>query len=93
LFDIGFQELLMICVVALLVVGPQRLPELGRTLGKRLRELKRALDSVKAQVTAEMKELGKEAEDNEPISRPTPRSGPMLNSAEKSELTAGGEES
>lgn len=78
MFDIGFQELIMIFVVALLVVGPKRLPELGRTLGKRVGELKRAFDSVKAQVNAEMKELEKEAKDNEQTSRPTPRSSPML---------------
>lgn len=39
--NIGFPELLVIFVVALLVIGPQRLPEVARSLGRALRELKR----------------------------------------------------
>jgi sec-independent protein translocase protein TatA len=46
MLNIGPQELLVILVVALLVVGPSRLPELGRTLGRGLRELRRAQDEV-----------------------------------------------
>jgi len=41
-FGGGLQELLVILVVALLVVGPKRLPEVGRTLARVLRELRRA---------------------------------------------------
>ncbi len=33
MFDIGFQELVIIFVIALLVFGPEKLPEIGRTLG------------------------------------------------------------
>ena len=40
---IGFPELLLLAVVALLVFGPKRLPEMGRSLGKGMREFK---DSV-----------------------------------------------
>lgn len=40
--SIGFPELMVIFVVALLVIGPQRLPEVARSLGRTLRELKRA---------------------------------------------------
>jgi len=55
-FDIGFQELIVIFIVALLVFGPKRLPELGRALGKALAELKRSLHDVKEQVETEFKE-------------------------------------
>jgi len=55
-FDIGFQELIIIFIVALLVFGPKRLPELGRALGKALAELKRSLHDVKEQVETEFKE-------------------------------------
>ncbi len=47
MLNIGPQELLMILVIALVVVGPQRLPELGRSIGRGLRELRRAQDDVK----------------------------------------------
>lgn len=65
MFDIGFQELIMIAVVALVVVGPKRLPELAKTAGKVFADLKRSFDGVKAQVNAEMKEVEKEAKEKE----------------------------
>jgi sec-independent protein translocase protein TatB len=57
MFDIGFQELVIIFVVALIVFGPKRLPEIGRTLGKGLGELKRAMDNVRDQIHEEVKEI------------------------------------
>ena len=42
---IGLQELILILVVALLVFGPQKLPEIGKALGKGLREFKKASES------------------------------------------------
>ena len=48
MFGIGFQELLVILVVALIVLGPQRLPEVAKSLGKFYRELKSAVDDVKS---------------------------------------------
>ena len=45
---LGFQELIVIFVIALLVFGPKKLPELGKSLGKGLREFKRATNDLKA---------------------------------------------
>lgn len=47
MFNIGPQELLLILLVALVIVGPQRLPELSRTIGRGLREFRKAQDEVK----------------------------------------------
>ncbi len=53
MFDLGIQELIVIFVVALLVFGPKRLPELGRTLGKGILELKKAMEGMKEQIREE----------------------------------------
>ncbi|HWR59947.1 MAG TPA: twin-arginine translocase TatA/TatE family subunit [Thermodesulfovibrionales bacterium] len=53
MFDLGIQELIVIFVVALIVFGPKRMPELGRTLGKGILELKKAVEGVRDQIHAE----------------------------------------
>ena len=50
MFDIGGLELLLIAVVALLVIGPERLPETLRTIGLWLGRLRRSFTSVKAEI-------------------------------------------
>jgi sec-independent protein translocase protein TatB len=47
MFGIGFSELLVIFAVALLVVGPEKLPDLARALGRGYAEFKRAMDEIK----------------------------------------------
>src|SRR5690242_4340052 len=47
MFDIGFQELVLIFVIALLVFGPKNLPQLGRSLGRAMREFRRASDEFR----------------------------------------------
>lgn len=46
---IGFPELLLLGLVALLVFGPKRLPEMGRSLGRGLREFKHSVSDDKAE--------------------------------------------
>jgi len=50
MFDIGLQEMLLIGVIALLVFGPSKLPELGRMLGRAMREFRRASDEFRSTV-------------------------------------------
>ena len=47
MFDIGLQEMLVIGVLALLVFGPSKLPELGRMVGRAMREFRRASDEFR----------------------------------------------
>jgi len=63
-FDIGLQELIVIFTVAILVFGPKRLPELAKTLGKGLGELKRAFQDVKEQVETEFEETNKKLDND-----------------------------
>src|SRR5512134_3123649 len=50
MFDIGFQELILIFVLALLVFGPKNLPQLGRSLGRAMREFRRASDEFRSTI-------------------------------------------
>lgn len=54
MFDIGFQELVIIFVVALLVFGPEKMPELARTIGKWMSEIKRGVYIAKSQIESEL---------------------------------------
>ena len=55
MFDVGFFELVLIGVVALLVVGPERLPKVARTAGMWLGRGRRFLNSVKQDIDREIK--------------------------------------
>lgn len=63
MFGIGIPELIVIFIVALLVFGPQRLPELGRTLGRTLAELRRASEDLKRDIASEMEEIERQAKE------------------------------
>ena len=52
---IGVPELLIIFVVALIVFGPQKLPELGKSLGKSIAEFKRASNELKSTLEEEIR--------------------------------------
>jgi len=54
MFDIAFSELLVIGVVALVVIGPERLPKVARTLGHLFGRLQRYVAQVKSDVNREM---------------------------------------
>ncbi len=54
MFDVGFSELVLVLVVALIVVGPERLPAVARTLGAYIRKARQAFDSVKQEVEKEL---------------------------------------
>ncbi len=80
MFDIGAMELVLIGVVALLVVGPERLPRLARTAGLWAGRAKRALQSVKDDIDREMR-----AEELKEILRKQAQSNPLETIFEENE--------
>ena len=54
MFDVGFSELMVIAVVALVVIGPERLPRVARTVGHLFGRLQRYVNDVKADIQREM---------------------------------------
>jgi sec-independent protein translocase protein TatA len=66
MFNIGPLELMVILLLALVVVGPSRLPEVGRSIGKGLRELRKVQDEVRDSINFNL-----DAEPAPP--RPTPK--------------------
>ncbi|MGZ8650561.1 MAG: Sec-independent protein translocase subunit TatA/TatB [Actinomycetota bacterium] len=76
MLNIGPQELILILIVALVVVGPQRLPELGRTIGKVLREFRKIQDDVKDTIKFDL--------DDEPEPYVRPRRSPRAHIPEES---------
>jgi sec-independent protein translocase protein TatA len=54
LFNIGPEEIILILVLALIVFGPKRLPEIGRTLGKGMSEFRKASNDLKRTINAEL---------------------------------------
>lgn len=64
MFGLGFSEILVLGVIALIFLGPEQLPELARTIGRFMNELKRSTDSItediKSQVNIDIHEKRKQ---------------------------------
>ena len=64
MFNVGMPELILVFFVALLVFGPRKLPEVGRMLGKAMREFKKAADDFREYINQEPpEEIVKEVEE------------------------------
>ncbi len=57
MFNIGLPELLIIVAIALIVFGPNKLPELAKALGRAMREFRKATEEVKESFEAETRDL------------------------------------
>jgi sec-independent protein translocase protein TatB len=66
MFDIGFSEMFLVTVIALIVIGPERLPSVARKLGMYIRKAKRAFETVKREVESELdtEELNRKLAEN-----------------------------
>jgi Tat protein translocase TatB subunit len=67
MFGIGFPELLMIMAIALIVLGPKRLPDIAKALGRGLSEFKRASDELKQTFEAEVRSHDTEQKTPPPV--------------------------
>jgi len=74
-FNVGPAEILVILLIALIVFGPKRLPEIGKTVGKGLREFRRATQDVKDELSFS---LADDDDDDEP--GPSSSTSPKLDS-------------
>ena len=66
---LGMQEMVFLFILALLLFGPKKLPELGRTFGKAMTEFRRASSELKATFDREMKSLEQETESLKEITK------------------------
>jgi sec-independent protein translocase protein TatA len=66
---VGWQEMVIIFVVALVLFGPKKLPELGRTIGKAITEFRRASNELKSTFEREMQTLERENESLKEVTR------------------------
>jgi TatA/E family protein of Tat protein translocase len=66
---VGVQEMVVIFLVALVLFGPKKLPELGKTIGKAITEFRRAQSELKATFDTHMRELEKESESIKEVTR------------------------
>lgn len=66
MFGIGMPELIIVFVIALIIIGPKKLPDLARALGKGMAEFRRATEDIKANlgVEDEIKEVKEELADS-----------------------------
>lgn len=80
--SIGMSELLIIFVIALIVFGPRKLPELGRSLGKSLGEFKRASNDLRNTLEEEIHV--EEQVRHEPVTpEPTPAPAPPIDDSQQ----------
>jgi Tat protein translocase TatB subunit len=84
MFDIGLQELVLIFIIALIVFGPKDLPELGRRLGRAMREFRRHSDEFRSTIETNLKL-------NEPDPLPEPSPSPVTAELPPTPVSTGAE--
>jgi TatA/E family protein of Tat protein translocase len=74
--SIGPVEIVIVLALALLVFGPQRLPQMGRALGRSMREFRKASDDIKSSLSFTDDELSREDADAVAFAPPEPAAAP-----------------
>lgn len=85
--SLGVPELIIIFVVALIVFGPKKLPELGKSLGKGLAEFRRASNELKSTIEEEVRAIEAEPPARQ-SSEPEPESKPDSKTSSETDLDA-----
>src|SRR5436853_7304177 len=70
--NLGMPEMIFIFLIALVIFGPRKLPEIGKQLGKALTEFKRASNSFQAQLEEEVRQLEYQEQGTQTIQAPVP---------------------
>ena len=70
MFGLGFSEILFIAVLALILIGPEELPEVARTLGRFLNEIRRGSDSFRDEIRNSGRKLEEEVKLPQPEQLP-----------------------
>lgn len=73
--QVGPLELLFVGIIALIVFGPQKLPEMARTVGRALNELKRMASEVRSEFEMGLEDVEDEADEPPPTAPPRPAPG------------------
>ncbi|MDP3940333.1 MAG: Sec-independent protein translocase protein TatB [Deltaproteobacteria bacterium] len=93
MFNLGMPEIILILVVALIILGPKKLPEMAKSLGKGLREFRKAADDLKDGIEKDLRdEIKKPAQPN--LSQPNvmkPEPPPPAGAAEQAEAGTPGD--
>lgn len=71
--NLGVFEMVVIAIAALVLFGPQRLPEIARTIGKALREFRRATNEFSEEIKAGLGDASRDTSDKPRDLRPGPR--------------------
>ena len=82
---IGMPELIVIMVLALIIFGPRKLPELGRSLGRSLNEFKKASNELKHTLDEEIRVEEQRTAEQQRAPEPAPRPAPVEATADHDE--------
>ncbi len=88
MFGIGLPELILILAIGLIVLGPQKLPEVAKTLGKMLVEFKKAANSFKEEIDLEAQNTKVSQDEQIPVKIPSPENQPKVTAVNDTALRA-----
>src|SRR5690242_11769242 len=69
--NLGFSEMVFLFLLALIIFGPKKMPEIGRQIGKALNEFKRASNEFRAQIETEIANIDREVQPKQEILPPS----------------------